>query len=947
MKQLYLTSITQQVQNCGDFFKRYVNLTWWPKSAKGSGSWRNKYQKVLLICLLMIFPSTAMLQAKNLAWRSFSVAKLPYASTWTHTRQVFALDSGRQSLTARQKAYGAEALPITISGGFVPKSAAIRLTASMPAGLKAVRPIIIRITPRAAFPSPGYVVNGAVVTNFFEITIPFNANSVSFIVQTFDFGPSSSQSFSLEGNASDGGFNEFKVVPATLVVMDAPVPEEAKVFVNSSSVSGGETAQIQATLKKARDKDLTVYITPDSPGFPTSYSMTGIGPFSILIKAGSLYGATTVRTATDSRRYDYVLRGYASDGGIKPLSVSPGTLSVLETRDLNKLVALSSKKVMEGTSIDITASLPNSSHPDLEMIVTPSPNFPSNYRVKVNGQYQGNPNGFWIKIPNGKASAVFTVETADDGLGSTQSFSLNGASISGGYAANSANLVVIDKRLTPPVTVSLKTLGSSACKGTPINLGDMIEQVSAEGNVGNYQRFYRYEGETMQPITDKTTVNLPGSYTIYAINQTTGEVGTAKLKTSMNQPPAVSTQMRIGYYWPFEVDLTDPSVISSSNNVDHYNYYSDKAGSIVLAKPNAITNPGVYYIQGVSPNGCLSELQPITVFNGGPLKLQISAMPAILKEGDSGYFRVSMVNANNQPVRLQKAIPIAFNQDNNAQEGNYKVGHCKIDGNTTLPFTVRLQGGSEYMDLPVEALTDRVLYNNELLVLKASNNDLGQASSAINIVDQSINDPHNLVVTVGEGVIYRSGSASVAVSLPVGVTTAKPLTITLVQALDSKLGEAPIPTFPTQVVIPAGANQGEFIVNGSNNSEITTALKLEGTLAGYKVQPGTIAVLNKRIQEFMSVSANGDQIHDYSQISNIEKYPDNEVDIVDRWGVLVWRGKGYNNRDLAFSGKSNLDRKHAYELPEGTYYYVIRFYDETGELNISKGDMQLKRGISE
>ncbi|MFN8406365.1 MAG: gliding motility-associated C-terminal domain-containing protein [Sphingobacteriaceae bacterium] len=50
----------------------------------------------------------------------------------------------------------------------------------------------------------------------------------------------------------------------------------------------------------------------------------------------------------------------------------------------------------------------------------------------------------------------------------------------------------------------------------------------------------------------------------------------------------------------------------------------------------------------------------------------------------------------------------------------------------------------------------------------------------------------------------------------------------------------------------------------------------------------------------MSVSANGDNIHDYSEIQNIEKYLDNEVDIIDRWGVLVWRVKGYNNQDNVF-----------------------------------------------
>ena len=156
----------------------------------------------------------------------------------------------------------------------------------------------------------------------------------------------------------------------------------------------------------------------------------------------------------------------------------------------------------------------------------------------------------------------------------------------------------------------------------------------------------------------------------------------------------------------------------------------------------------------------------------------------------------------------------------------------------------------------------------------------------------------------------------------------------------------PDPTFPKFVTILPGNNSVAFQVSGSSTSDIPAKLILEGeastTLTGMTVKPGTITILNKRIIEFMSVSANGDDIHDYSSIGNIEKFPNNEVDIVDRWGVLVWRGKSYNNQDIAFKGRSN--QGNAYDLPNGTYYYVIRFYDERGELNIVKGSLQLKRG---
>lgn len=235
--------------------------------------------------------------------------------------------------------------------------------------------------------------------------------------------------------------------------------------------------------------------------------------------------------------------------------------------------------------------------------------------------------------------------------------------------------------------------------------------------------------------------------------------------------------------------------------------------------------------------------------------------------------------------------------------------------------------------------------NAKLLVLQGTNAELGSVTSSTNIIDKTATNPHILVITIGDGTIYYNGSVSISVSLPVGVTAAEPIKVSLVRGAGSNLGDVPIPTFPTSVSIPKNSNVGYFNVSGINTSDAPATLVLEGSASGFKFNPGTITIFNKRIQEFMSISANGDGIHDYSEINNIEKYPDNEVDIVDRWGVLVWRAKRYNNRDIKFIGKSN--QGHPSKLSDDIYYYVIRFYDENGELNIFKGSLQLKSGISE
>jgi gliding motility-associated-like protein len=78
---------------------------------------------------------------------------------------------------------------------------------------------------------------------------------------------------------------------------------------------------------------------------------------------------------------------------------------------------------------------------------------------------------------------------------------------------------------------------------------------------------------------------------------------------------------------------------------------------------------------------------------------------------------------------------------------------------------------------------------------------------------------------------------------------------------------------------------------------------------------------------YNNVSANGDGVNDYLFIDGIGNYPDNTVEIYNRWGVLVYEIDGYNNNDKSFRGMSDgrvtVNRDDT--LPEGTYYYILRY----------------------
>ena len=68
------------------------------------------------------------------------------------------------------------------------------------------------------------------------------------------------------------------------------------------------------------------------------------------------------------------------------------------------------------------------------------------------------------------------------------------------------------------------------------------------------------------------------------------------------------------------------------------------------------------------------------------------------------------------------------------------------------------------------------------------------------------------------------------------------------------------------------------------------------------------------------ITPNGDGKNDKWVVANIEKYPDNEMFIYNRWGELIYTTKKYLN-DWAGTNQNKE------ELPTGAYYYIIRLND--------------------
>ena len=157
-------------------------------------------------------------------------------------------------------------------------------------------------------------------------------------------------------------------------------------------------------------------------------------------------------------------------------------------------------------------------------------------------------------------------------------------------------------------------------------------------------------------------------------------------------------------------------------------------------------------------------------------------------------------------------------------------------------------------------------------------------------------------------------------------------------------------TTPNVVTNPAN---GTIVVNLDGSIEYRPNTNFEGTdtfvyeicnTDGCASATVTIDVLNK-IVPYNGMSVDGDGKNDYFHIGGIERYPNNVVRIYNRWGVKVFETEGYDNVTRVFRGISNgrVTIEQAEKLPQGTYYYVIEYYDSNNNKESLVGWLYLKK----
>lgn len=111
------------------------------------------------------------------------------------------------------------------------------------------------------------------------------------------------------------------------------------------------------------------------------------------------------------------------------------------------------------------------------------------------------------------------------------------------------------------------------------------------------------------------------------------------------------------------------------------------------------------------------------------------------------------------------------------------------------------------------------------------------------------------------------------------------------------------------------ANQATGIESHGTNLTLPAlyvrSLTNDPTLCG----PSSTATSDACDPEFPNIfTPNADNKNDFFGIKNIEQYPNNTVQIFNRWGKEVYNQSGYDNDSKKFDGK---------DLPDGVYFYIV------------------------
>ena len=119
-------------------------------------------------------------------------------------------------------------------------------------------------------------------------------------------------------------------------------------------------------------------------------------------------------------------------------------------------------------------------------------------------------------------------------------------------------------------------------------------------------------------------------------------------------------------------------------------------------------------------------------------------------------------------------------------------------------------------------------------------------------------------------------------------------------------------------------------INSASGCESTTRIPLE------------ITIINSNLNFFNLITIDDNDLNKELIIQGLEQFPNNSIEIYNRYGNLVWSGVNYNNVTNTFKGMASVSGvvSQGSYLPTGTYFFILSYPNDCEKSEL-KGFIQI------
>ncbi|WP_347050453.1 HYR domain-containing protein [Flavobacterium olei] len=617
-------------------------------------------------------------------------------------------------------------------------------------------------------------------------------------------------------------------------------------------------------------------------------------------------------------------------------NIGDNTISLVANDTLNGSPVVIGTNAGEVT-FTLVGTLPTGLTLNADYTITVAPNTAAgNYEVKYticDNNNSGNCDTVTSIVPVTAANLVANSDEVPPVTGSNKAQ---------GLGVNVLDNDTKDGQKLNPLDVKL-TVEKADPKGYLVLNADGTLTLGANAPAGNYELTYticeKLNSGNCSSNTVSVTVTAPVASQIIANNDVAGPVDSKKgLDASLN----IFANDILNGVKPNPSDVILKTVVANPNLVLN----SDGSVNIAANTPSGIYQLTYQICEAANTSNCSQAIVKITVQN--------SADPVTPNAG-----QLNLVNDTN----------ISVDGINGSLEFVNVLDNDLIDGQPINPANVIIKPltTSTYFEwntdgtVNVKPNTPGATYTLNYQVCEKANP--ANCSTAvltvfvevpsISVIKTAVFNDENKsgFANAGETISYRFTVTNTGNVPLVGITLNDPLPGVIVsgQAINLAVNESNETNFTavykiTQQDINRGSVSNQASVKGRSARGVEVEDQSDD-MSNSGDSPTVLDLSGCSIQVMNAFSPNGDDKNARFYIRGIECYPDNTVEIYNRWGVLVFAIDQYNNSDRVFVGYSNgrSTIKQTEGLPVGTYFYILKYKDSANHPNEKSGYLYINK----